>query len=120
MTPAPHTDRRGGRAAAPLTCDSDLIDGPVGLAGSVSGDVVAESDRGERDEAVVERVQEGPALLDPAEDGRRDQEEEAGDEHADGGQVEQPDVERLVQVAQTRVQPLPSREINTTSINIGQ
>ena len=91
---------------SPLTGDGHLVDWPVRLAWPVSGHVVAQSDRGERDEAVVERVQERPALLQPVEDGRRHQEEETGDEHADSRQVEQADVERLVQVAQARVEPL--------------
>lgn len=59
-----------------LTCGSDLVDGAVGLVGRVAGDVVAEADGGERDEAVVQRVQEVPLRLQAREDRGRHQDEE--------------------------------------------
>lgn len=55
-----------------LTSGSNFVEWTVGLPGGVSGDVVAQSDGGERDEAVVERVQEVPVWLQVREYAGRD------------------------------------------------
>ena len=46
-----------------LTSGSNFVDRAVGLSGGVSGNVIAQSDGSQRDEAVVERIQEVPIRL---------------------------------------------------------
>lgn len=84
----------------------DLVDRPVGLVRGVPGDVVAQADRGQGDEAVVQRVQEVPVRLQGGEHRGGRQEEDADQHGAHQEQVQQADVEGLVQVAQAGVEEL--------------
>ena len=88
------------------TGGEDLVERPERLVGRVAGDVVSEADGGERDEAVVDRVEVVPVGLHGVEDGGRHEEEEDDEHDGDEEQVEHSDVERLVQVAQLGVQVL--------------
>ena len=65
----------------------------------VARDVVAESDRRHRDEAIVDRVQEVPVALQDGEDRRREEEDEDDDERQKDEDVDEADVEGAVEVA---------------------
>lgn len=66
-----------------LTSDAHLIQLPVVLVRRLSGDVIAEADRAERNEAEVEGIQEVPVVLQRREDGGWDEEEEAEGQKAE-------------------------------------
>ena len=59
-----------------LTCGCYLVDGSVGLVGGVTGDVVAEADRCQRDETIIKRIEEIPLRFQISEHARGHQEEE--------------------------------------------
>ena len=67
------------------------------LVGAVAGDVVAQADGGQRDEAVVEGVQEVPGGLQHRVDAGRHQHEEGDQRHQHQTQVQQLNVEGLQQ-----------------------
>lgn len=66
-----------------LTSDAHFIHLPVLLICSLSGDVISEADRAERNEAEVEGIQEVPVVLQRREDGSWDEEEEADGQNAE-------------------------------------
>jgi len=84
-----------------LTCSTNLIERSVGLQQLVSWDVVAQSDRRHRGEAVVEGVEEVPVGLDDGEDSRRNEEDDDEDDAKDDEDVSQSDVEDAERVAQS-------------------
>lgn len=66
-----------------LTSDAHFIQLPVLLIRSLSGDVISEANRAERNEAEVEGIQEVPVVLQRWEDGGWDEEEEANSQNAE-------------------------------------
>lgn len=66
-----------------LTSDAHFIHLPVLLIRRLSGDVISEADRAERNEAEVEGIQEVPVVLQRREDGSWDEEEEADGQNAE-------------------------------------
>lgn len=66
-----------------LTSDAHFIHLPVLLIHRLSGDVIAQADRAERNEAEVEGIQEVPVVLQRREDGSWDEKEEADGQKAE-------------------------------------
>jgi len=83
-----------------LTGSTDLVERSVGLLQLVSGDVVAESNRRHRDEAVVEGVEEVPVGLNDGKDRRGNEKEYDQHEAEDDEDVSQSDVEDAEGVAE--------------------